>query len=161
MFQFPGFPCYILFIHICIPSHYQRWVPSFGYLRINVYLQLPAAFRSLSRPSSAPSAKASTLRSSSLNRIVISSLFAFLIRTSWKICFWFFPQQNIIFVNIVYYSLIFFLSSSFPLLEKTICSCQGTNSVSAIRIIFVPNRTERENVIFASRFNIYTLGVTR
>ena len=32
-------------------------------------MQLPAAFRSLSRPSSAPSAKASTLRSSSLNRI--------------------------------------------------------------------------------------------
>ena len=29
-------------------------VPSFGYLRINGYLLLPAAFRSLSRPSSAP-----------------------------------------------------------------------------------------------------------
>ena len=29
-------------------------VPSFGYLRISEYLLLPAAFRSLSRPSSAP-----------------------------------------------------------------------------------------------------------
>ena len=41
-------------------------VSSFGYLRINAYLQLPAAFRSLSRPSSAPDAKAFTLCSSSL-----------------------------------------------------------------------------------------------
>ncbi len=39
------------------------WVSPFGYLRINGYLLLPAAFRSLSRPSSALSAKASTLRS--------------------------------------------------------------------------------------------------
>ena len=38
-------------------------VSPFGYLRIKVYLQLPVAFRSLSRPSSALGAKASTLRS--------------------------------------------------------------------------------------------------
>ena len=31
----------------------SRWVSPFGYLRINGYLLLPAAFRSLSRPSSA------------------------------------------------------------------------------------------------------------
>ena len=41
-------------------------VSTFGYLRINAYLQLPAAFRSLSRPSSAPDAKAFTLCSYSL-----------------------------------------------------------------------------------------------
>ena len=41
----------------------SRWVSPFGYLRLNGYLLLPAAFRSLSRPSSALSAKASTLRS--------------------------------------------------------------------------------------------------
>ena len=40
-----------------------KWVSPFGYLRINGYLLLPEAFRSLSRPSSALSAKASTLRS--------------------------------------------------------------------------------------------------
>ena len=40
-----------------------QWVSPFGYLRIMGYLLLPAAFRSLSRPSSALSAKASTLRS--------------------------------------------------------------------------------------------------
>ena len=42
-------------------------VSPFGYLRINGYLLLPEAFRSLSRLSSALSAKASTLRSSSLD----------------------------------------------------------------------------------------------
>ena len=42
------------------------WVSPFRDLRINGYLLLPAAFRSLSRLSSALSAKASTLRSSSL-----------------------------------------------------------------------------------------------
>ena len=38
-------------------------VSPFGYLRIEAYLQLPEAFRSLSRPSSAPDAKAFPLRS--------------------------------------------------------------------------------------------------
>ena len=36
-------------------------VSPFGYLRVNAHLQLTAAFRSLSRPSSAPNAKASSL----------------------------------------------------------------------------------------------------
>ena len=36
----------------------------------NAYLQLPAAYRSLSRPSSAPDAKAFTLRSCSLELLV-------------------------------------------------------------------------------------------
>ena len=43
-------------------------VSPFGYLRINAYLQLPEAFRSLSRPSSAPDAKAFPLRSCSLDQ---------------------------------------------------------------------------------------------
>ena len=41
-------------------------VSPFGNLRIEAYLQLPAAYRSLSRPSSAPDAKAFTLCSYSL-----------------------------------------------------------------------------------------------
>ena len=40
-----------------------RRIAPFGHLRIISYLLIPAAFRSLSRPSSAPSAKAFTLRS--------------------------------------------------------------------------------------------------
>ena len=39
------------------------WVSPFGNLRINGYLLLPEAYRSLSRPSSAPDAKAFPLRS--------------------------------------------------------------------------------------------------
>ena len=44
-------------------------VSPFGYLRIDGYLLLPEAFRSLSRLSSALSAKASTLRSYQLDQI--------------------------------------------------------------------------------------------
>ena len=40
-----------------------RWVSPFGNLRIKVRLQLPEAYRSLPRPSSAPNAKAFPLRS--------------------------------------------------------------------------------------------------
>ena len=40
-----------------------RRVSPFGNLRITVHLQLPEAYRSLSRPSSAPDAKAFPLRS--------------------------------------------------------------------------------------------------
>ena len=43
-------------------------VAPFGDPRISGYLLLPAAYRSLSRPSSAPSAKASALRSSSFDQ---------------------------------------------------------------------------------------------
>ena len=55
-------------LHKAMDSLYGTWSPSmwvspFGYLWIIGYVRLPAAFRSLSRPSSAPSARASTLRS--------------------------------------------------------------------------------------------------
>ena len=50
-------------------------VSPFGHLRIKAYVRLPGAFRSLSRPSSAPSAKASALRSSSLDQSVSFDLF--------------------------------------------------------------------------------------
>ena len=59
-------------------------VAPFGYLRIMTYLQLPAAFRSLSRPSSAPGAKASALRPNSLDQLLFDLLrfsFAVLART--------------------------------------------------------------------------------
>ena len=46
-------------------------VPPFGYLRIKAYLQLPEAFRCSSRPSSAPSAKAFTVRPYLLNHSIL------------------------------------------------------------------------------------------
>ena len=54
-------PLVWLCIHHTILRHYSKWVSSFGNLRIKVYVQLPEAYRSLSRPSSAPSAKAFAL----------------------------------------------------------------------------------------------------
>ena len=42
---------------------FPMWVSPFGNLRIYAHLQLPVAYRSLSRPSSAPIAKAFPLRS--------------------------------------------------------------------------------------------------
>ena len=50
-------------------AHYCSRIPPFGYLRVNGYLLLTAAFRSLSRPSSAPSAKASALCPLLLNQL--------------------------------------------------------------------------------------------
>ena len=50
-----------LFYSAHAPRFFIAVVSQFGYLRIRAYLQLPAAFRSLSRPSSAPNAKAFSL----------------------------------------------------------------------------------------------------
>ena len=62
MFQFRRFPSYDYLIHRMIREHDFTWVAPFGHLRISGYVLLPAAFRSLSRPSSAPGAKAFALR---------------------------------------------------------------------------------------------------
>ena len=67
MFHFPGCPPMRLLIHLMVTGHYSGRVPPFGYPWITAYLRLPMAFRSLSRPSSAISALASTLRSFSLD----------------------------------------------------------------------------------------------
>ena len=67
MFQFPASTSNTLCIHVFVISYQRYWVAPFGNLRINAYLQLPGAYRRSSRPSSAPSAKASTVRPYSLN----------------------------------------------------------------------------------------------
>ena len=54
------------------------WVSPFGYLRIDVCLRLPAAFRSWPRPSSAFGALASTLCSSSLDFLILRPTFRLL-----------------------------------------------------------------------------------
>ena len=61
----------VSYVHLFYSMHVDggllRRVPPFGNLRVNGYLLLTAAFRSLSRLSSALSAKASSLRSLQLN----------------------------------------------------------------------------------------------
>ena len=65
-FSSPGSPPYVMDWRMDDTSSSYRVSP-FRHLRIKDYLHLPAAFRSLSRLSSALSAKASTLCSSLLN----------------------------------------------------------------------------------------------
>ena len=65
-FSSPGSPPYVMDWRMDDTSSSYRVSP-FRHLRIKDYLHLPAAFRSLSRLSSALSAKASTLRSFLLN----------------------------------------------------------------------------------------------
>ena len=56
-------PLINLFIQLMIYRLDSVWIAPFGHPRINVCLPLPEAFRSLPRPSSAPDAKAFSLRS--------------------------------------------------------------------------------------------------
>ena len=65
-FSSPG-SLYIAMYSLCSDWSFSSRVSPFRYLRIIGYLLLTAAFRSLSRLSSALSAKASTLRSYQLN----------------------------------------------------------------------------------------------
>ena len=66
-FSSGGSPPYVMYWRM---DTTKWWVSPFRDLRINGYLLLPEAFRSLSRLSSALSAKASTLRSSSFDLFI-------------------------------------------------------------------------------------------
>src|SRR6185436_1487420 len=69
MFQFSPLALRPLWIQGRVTEHDLRRVSPFGHPRINAYVRLPEAFRSLSRPSSPVRAKASTVRPCSLDRI--------------------------------------------------------------------------------------------
>ena len=60
MFQFPGLPPSALCVRAGVTGYGARRVFPFGDPRIEARVPLPEAFRSLPRPSSASSAKAST-----------------------------------------------------------------------------------------------------
>ena len=66
----PGVPRVTLWIHVTLHGSSPWEFPHSEIRGYNAYLQLPAAYRSLSRPSSAPDAKAFTLRSCSLELLV-------------------------------------------------------------------------------------------
>ena len=61
MFQFPGLPLPSLCVQLGVTGNDSRRVAPFGDPRVIGYVPLTAAYRSLSRPSSASSAKASTV----------------------------------------------------------------------------------------------------
>ena len=114
MFQFTPFPSLTLCVHVRIPVHYYRWVPPFGYPWIVGYLLLPAAFRSLSRPSSAPSAKASTLCSFSLDlfglSVSLSEIVVYPVRLSAYTLYSFLFDSRFTFVLFSFQSACFFQS---------------------------------------------------
>ena len=66
MFQFPGLPPRVLCIQTQVSRYQPGGVAPFGHPRITACWQLPAAYRSHPRPSSALGAKASTVRPYSL-----------------------------------------------------------------------------------------------
>ena len=65
-------PHVYLWIQYTLHGHDSMWVSPFRNPWINAHLQLPKAYRSLSRLSSAPSAKAFALRPSSLDRFYLA-----------------------------------------------------------------------------------------
>ena len=68
MFQFRPFPSYAYFIQRMIPEFCSGGFPHSEIHGFSGYLLLPVAYRSLTRPSSAPDAKAFPLRSFQLDR---------------------------------------------------------------------------------------------
>ena len=62
-----------LCIQRMVPALHRWRVSPFGHPRIIAHFQLPEAFRRLSRPSSTPSAKASSVRPCSLNLLALGA----------------------------------------------------------------------------------------
>ena len=94
-----------LWIHCTVTCSACRVSP-FRHPRIKAYVQLPAAFRSLSRLSSAPSARASALRPTMLNLLYSSAPCIFRCRSltvqngSYTL-----PQANLRCVSFMFFSL--------------------------------------------------------
>ena len=102
-------------------------VSPFRYLRIVAHVQLPAAFRSLSRLSSALSAKASTLRSWLLNlfpfapsvallRLYFFALFLYIFRCTPRMSCHISFLQTLILKILIQYSVFKVQISGYPLL---------------------------------------------
>ena len=118
------------------PRFFIAGVSPFGHPRIYAYLQLPAAFRSLSRPSSAPNAKAFSVCSSSLellNRTVCSRFFVLrsnccvsYLQFLWQNCFFYPLRKNLISSRSGISSLLS-IPSCFPYFVCHVCH---TNSFS-------------------------------
>ena len=74
MVQFPRFTAHGTMCSCHGTRHSDVWVTPFGHPRITGYLLLHAAFRSLSRPSSSASSKASAVDPFLLDHIILITL---------------------------------------------------------------------------------------
>ena len=108
-----------------VTGHYSSRVSPFGNLRIKAYLQLPEAYRSLSRPSSAISAMASTLRSCSLDLALIVYLFLRLLRKVHNPLCLFFPSHISITLDTRRLEFDFTFTSLCLSFFISLCSFQG------------------------------------
>ena len=74
MFQFRRFPTYAYFVQRRLTEYCSAGFPHSEIRGYNAYVQLPTAYRSLSRPSSALDAKAFPLRSFQLDLLALTHL---------------------------------------------------------------------------------------
>ena len=144
MFQFRRFPQYTYFEFQCIVPEYEpRWVSSFRNLRINAYLQLPEAYRSLSRLSSAPSAKAFALRPCSLD---LSNVLQEHLVSSW------FSLANEDYVTLPF-EIVIFLKKELTIIfvSQLLFSFQGTSLSSLFRALKIEQYLLKLELVTCSR----------
>ena len=130
MFQFSGLPALYYFIHITLHSFYSVRVSPFGNLRIVTYLPFPAAYRSLSRPSSAPDAKASSLCSCSLDLLLFGLALLFGLLYEYQSVKDFFIPTKLFypFRKNLFYRISLFLLILFIIVQFSMCNCQTFSS---------------------------------
>ena len=125
-------PLHILLRHSCLCSSMDTralpaWVSPFRHLRIIVYMPLPAAFRSLSRLSSALSAKASALCSSLLDLfLVLSACLAW--QASFTFFIYFFLLLGFLVMSFFFLSPVFGFQGTIPQLSCCEWRLRDSNS---------------------------------
>ena len=136
MFQFRRFPSYTYFIQYMMYGLYPYGFPHSEICGYNGYLLLPAAYRSLSRPSSAPDAKAFTLRSYSLELLSLSR-YSVLLN-----CLSFSKHLGFFFFRISHKKVFLLCACAFHL---------------AVNCSFYPNRKDQSFLDLASRSSLLNL----
>ena len=114
------------------------WVSPFRHLRVSGYLLLSAAFRSLSRLSSALSAKASTLRPSLLNLIGSSlreAVSFFIHSVVCQACFFHVLHNQAGFYTLLGYLGCLYFSYRFSIFVS-VFDFQGTHTVFTVRLSY-------------------------
>ena len=152
MFQFRRFPRYTYFEVQCnVPEYEPRWVSSFRNLRINAYLQLPEAYRSLSRLSSAPSAKAFALRPCSLDlsNVLLRTFGILLILSCQRRLLLPFLLKLQYFLKRTYYNLCFAVIIQFSRYVFE-CPFQGpqNRTISTLLVCYLSERSPSSMLLF-------------
>ena len=133
---------------------FTMWVSSFGNLRVDAYLQLTAAYRSLSRPSSAPDAKAFALCSYSLE-LPLLSLYSFVLVLE---LLEFHKTNNFLFsviVNSLWKGFILLLWIFFPPFGEIVIYPNFLERPSWIWLISVKSFLSLSSYLFVSYSSIY------